>query len=159
MEDVTHKSYDLMRRGLTVLLIIALGCNALYAATQGNIGSTSSRGSISISLVIPDNTQLIVESSEQQLAGIAQQQVCLKVFDSITLTNTGFYTIAGLNGELSAHYGIGETNYVAASQQIKLDNVYNKINTRDQSCGFEMNLPSSTQNYDKSTLLLMLIAE
>ena len=159
MEDVTHKSYGLIRRGLNLLLIVALGCNALYAATQGNIGSTTSRGSISISLVIPNNTQLVVERSDQQLEGIEQQHVCLKVFDSIKLTSTGFYTIAGLNGELHADYGIGETNYAEFSQQISLENVHHKLSDRNQSCGFETSIPTATLNHNQSALLLMLIAE
>lgn len=159
MEDVARKALQHSSSRLILLLIFSLVLNPLYAATQGKAGRTGSQGSISISLIIPDNTRLIAETSVHDSNIEGTQSVCLKVFDSITRSATGFYNIAGLNGQLQANYGIGETDYSHSTELIKLNNTYFAVNNTSQLCSFETDIATVNTQNENSAVLLMLIAE
>jgi len=159
LEDVARKALQHICSCMKFLLIFSLVLNPLYAATQGKVGRTGSQGSISISLVIPDNTRLIAEDSKYDDAIEGTQSVCLKVFDTITHSTTGFYNIAGLDGQLQADYDVGKTDYSHSTQSIKLSNTYLALDNADQVCSFEANIATANSQNKNSAVLLMLIAE
>ena len=128
------------------------------AATQGSLGRTGSQGSISISLVIPDSTQLILEHvNTSDTANKAH--VCLKVLDSIRQSSINNYQIAGLKGKLLANYGVGETNYQHTSRHIELENTYLNTDVSNEACSFETTISEVESIENKSAFLLMLIVE
>ncbi len=157
MEDVIDSALRMLRSALIHLLVLGVITNPLYAARQGSVGQASSLGSISISLTIPDSAQLIVKSS-RDTNSLQDEQFCLHVLDSFTGPSSGFYNVAGLNGDLYARYGIGETNYQTVSSRIKLDNNYLKTTNDNRACDLK-NTIEIDHTSNKSALLLILIAE
>lgn len=152
MEDVIEFVLQAICNACRYLLILGCLLNPLYAATQGSVGQSSSHGSVSISLTIPESAQLIVQSPKQ---ANHNNQICLQVIDSFSSSN-GFYNIAGLDGALSAIYDAATGNYEKSISQIHLN--HNNSNDSGDVCGFTKAIETKTSAHS-SAMLLILIAE
>jgi len=127
--------------------------STLNAATQGKLGRHHSQGTLSISLEIPEFSQLRVDAPNNSVQ--EQFSVCLNLMDRRTGRHEKYFRVAGLNGELTPTIDMADTEFENHVELVKIENAL--IENQDGSCHVERELEAS--NNDKSPMLLVLIAE
>lgn len=151
MEDVTRGNHCRLWHWCLIVFALLLVQSNLYAATQGSVGSSSSRGNISITLEIPQVTRISAELD--QLPSTEQAQLCLHVSDVNNRTAVNFFTVAGLEGDIPAVYNIGLSDYQRSSQVIKSNGL------GSTHCSFQSSINNIKHDNGQQALLLMMIAE
>ena len=149
MEDVG--SY-LPRQLLLWCVIILIGCflqTPLNAATQGKSDRTSSRGTISITLEIPESTRLIADTQNQD--------VCLHVLDSAINQDTHFYKVVGLNSKLSAEENDNQQAFDKENALLKLNNFYGRSSSVQSRCITPTKISPELVNNNQSILLMLVV--
>ena len=155
MEDVAR--FNLLFKWSSLVILIALSTIHLtaFAAKQGEVGTSSSQGSIAITLNIPESTQLRADIQASSLDKTSD--LCLTLFNSRTQSSKEvakqFYSIAGLKGNLPANYNVGLSDYQNDAQLIE----FNHLHQNGKICNYQTKLESVNKHH--SALLLMLIAE
>ncbi|MFK7793767.1 MAG: hypothetical protein AB8B89_00320 [Gammaproteobacteria bacterium] len=151
MEDVSRDNHCRLWHWCLIIFVLLLVQSNLYAATQGSVGNSSSRGNISITLEIPQLTRISAELDQLPLSEYAQ--LCLHVSDINNPKDVNFITIAGLKGDIPADYNIGKSDYQLSSQMIKSNGL---SSTR---CNFQTSINNTKNTNGGKALLLMMIAE
>ena len=151
MEDVSQSDTCHLWRVFSIIFALFIVQSNLYAATQGSLGNSSSQGSISISLHIPDVTRIRAEIEQVSLS--EQAKICLHVVDGNNQTGINFFTIAGLNGDLTAIYNAGFSPYEKSAQVIRANS------TSTIGCSYRSHVKANVNSGEQQDLLLMIIAE
>lgn len=151
MEDVSQSNTCRQWCVFSIIFALFIGQSNLYAATQGSLGNSNSQGSISISLHIPDVTHISAEI--EQVPVSEQSELCLHVIDVNNQSGINFYTIAGLNGDLTAIYNAGLGSYEKSAQVIRPNS------TSTIGCSYRSDVNFNANSESQQDLLLMIIAE
>lgn len=151
MEDVSQSNTCHKWQVLTIIFALFIVQSNLYAATQGSLGNSSSQGSISISLHIPEVTR--IKANIEHVSLSEQAELCLQVINIKNQGDNKFYTIAGLNGELAAIYNAGLSPYEQSAQVIRPNN------TTTTDCSYRSDVQTNVHSENQQDLLLMIIAE
>jgi hypothetical protein len=142
---------------LCILLILWFSCATLQAATQGDIGQTSSSGSISIRLHIPESTRLIAQKSASENQYDAH--ICLHVVDSVARSKLNYYRIARVNNNSALQDEEALAASIKKSQLMQLRNFYGENAGEQGTCRQQQISLTQLHQDGAETVLLMLIAE
>jgi len=134
-----------------VMFVLWLSLPSLYAATQGSIGDNNSRGSISITLEIPQTTHISAEFSRYPASD--HTQLCLHVTDIQNQSPIRFLTVAGLDGDISAHSNAGVNAYERSARVIRSNS------SNSNTCSYQSSIKQTIHTDGQQTMLLMVIAE
>lgn len=156
MEDVDRSK---LRHRLVWCLLISLCVvqSTLYAASQGKLGNVSSRGTIGITLVIPDFTRLVADV--ETTSSIEDPRVCMHVVNSTEQSRENYYRVAGLTGNYPSNYEARLVELDEITQLVKLDNHYQDKNSLKSLCDYQDEFVGKLQDKNNQTLLLVLITE
>lgn len=157
MENAESQLLQIFCSGFKLCLIAVLLMNTAHSASQGDIGRNNSKGSISISLNIPENTQLIVERSQNHDV-IGENKYCLKVMPTNSRLTSNYYNIAGLDGSIPAMYNVAETAYESSSKIVQINNKYPNKDDLSELCS-EYQYIQNQASINYSAVLIMLITE
>lgn len=139
------------------ILLILVCCSTLQAATQGTIGQTASSGSISISLHIPESTQLVARKSV--LSNQHDAHICLHVVDSVARSTVNYYRIARLDNNSSLQDEQALAASIKQSQLMQLRNFYGDDDNAPGECEQQQISITPLQQDGEHPVLLMLITE
>ena len=138
-------------RSCVFIFLLCVTQLSLYAATQGKPDRTSSRGTISITLDIPESTRLIANPSSEG--------VCLHVLDSAIRENSHFYNVVGLSRMLTVENENNQRIFDDAVKTLHLKNFYGMDPTKENNCIIPTKIQPELVNQKSQSILLMLIVE
>ena len=156
MEDVdSHSTRQQWVWCLFTLLCVAQ--TTLYAASQGRVGESSSRGTISISLVIPEFTRLVAEV--ESTTTLKKPKLCMHVVNPNDRTIANYYRVAGLTSTLNTNYESELVDLDKSVQLVTLNNNYKSRNPTNSLCDYQNELANKLKNKKNQTILFVLVAE
>ena len=149
MEDVSYQCSK-CRWSFIVISIIYLACSTYcHAANQGVLG-TSSTGSVSITVTIPETVRLFANHFESRTAS-NESFVCIKITDRGVAMNSSHY------------YRIKQAGIIESESLHKLKNrsVLNTNNDNNTQCDLSDSLIKleSHESYSRKASVLMLVPE
>ncbi|MFK8027759.1 MAG: hypothetical protein AB8C40_06825 [Gammaproteobacteria bacterium] len=139
------------------MLSLYVAHSTLHAANQGELSSSSSRGSMKISLVIPEFTRLVADLDTT--VSLQDPGLCMHVVKRPSHSSTNFYRVAGLINTQSSDYESQLVEIENATQLVQLENNYNPSRSIQNICDYQSELVTKLKNKKNRTALLVLISE
>ena len=151
LEDVDKCTPRLLVQWSVIILLWCFIQTSVYAATQGKPDRSYSRGTVSITLEIPESTRLV--------ASQFNEGVCLHVLDSAIRESSHFYNIAGLNGMHDVEFENDQQTLDASVKTLQLKNFYGLDSQQINECVLPTKIQPELVDQDSQSILLMLIVE
>jgi hypothetical protein len=140
-----------------LLILLFVVQSTLHAASQGKLGNVSSRGTVGITLVIPEFTRLVADLETR--SSPEDSRVCMHVINSTEQSRENYYRVAGLAGSDPSNDETGLIELDKITQLVKLDNYYQAKSSIKSLCDYQDTYVKQLQDKDNQTLLFVLITE
>lgn len=156
MEDVIRRIVHSCWLGCIILSLV-VAQSTLHAANQGELSSSSSRGAIKISLVIPEFTRLVADVDTT--ISLNDPKLCMHVIKRPNSTSANYYRVASLIDTPSLDYEVQLAELDKVTKLVQLDNSYHQDSTTKSICHYQSELAEKLKSKKNKTALLILIAE